>query len=218
MSDNTSIKQANEEKGNRLFPVFLKLENLETLVVGGGNVGLEKLEALLRNAPEAPITLVADFIKDEIYQLGQKYKQVKLVKRKFAPEDLENKDLVILATDNRKLHESIKQLTRGKHLLTNVADTPDLCDFYLGSVVQKGDLKIAISTNGKSPTIAKRMREYFEELLPDAMQDVLDNMKKIRDSIQGDFNQKVQRLNEVTAMMTQEKKKSKSKEKEKLGS
>lgn len=218
MNSDIQHPQGRQEKGNHLFPVFLKLENLETLVVGGGNVGQEKLEALLRNAPEAPITLVADFIKDEIYELGQKYPQVKLVKRKFVPEDLENKDLVILATDNRKLHESIKQLTRGKHLLTNVADTPDLCDFYLGSVVQKGDLKIAISTNGKSPTVAKRMRQYFEELLPDSIQDILDNMKKIRDSLQGDFNHKVKMLNEVTAMMTQEKKNTKSEEKEKLGS
>jgi siroheme synthase (precorrin-2 oxidase/ferrochelatase) len=66
---NTDIPntQGTQEKGNHLFPIFLKLENLETLVVGGGNVGLEKLEALLRNSPEAPITLVADFIKHEIY-------------------------------------------------------------------------------------------------------------------------------------------------------
>ena len=215
MSNTKPIQPTSEKTGNRLFPVFLKLETLETLVVGGGNVGLEKLEALLKNSPDASITLVADFIKDEVYELAEKHPQVKVVKRKFAPEDLENKDVVILATDDRKLHESIKKLTRGKHLLTNVADTPDLCDFYLGSVVQKGDLKIAISTNGKSPTIAKRMREYFEELLPDTMQDVLDNMKKIRDSIQGDFNLKVQKLNEVTALMTQEKKNMKPKKKEK---
>ncbi len=212
MNDNKSQVPTDVEKGNRLFPIFLKLENLDTLVVGGGNVGLEKLEALLKNAPDAPITLVADLIKDEIYALAQKHPKVKLLKRKFMPQDLENKDVVILATDSRPLHESIKELTRGKRLLTNVADTPDLCDFYLGSVVKKGDLKIAISTNGKSPTVAKRMRQYFEELLPDSMQDILDNMKKIRDSIQGDFNRKVEMLNEVTAMMTDEKNKTKQEE------
>ena len=218
MNTDISQPQATQERGNRLFPIFLKLENLDTLVVGGGNVGHEKLEALLKNSPEAPITLVADFIKDEIYELVHKHPQVKLFKRKFIPQDLENKDVVVLATDNRSLHESIKVLTREKRLLTNVADTPDLCDFYLGSVVQKGDLKIAISTNGKSPTVAKRMRQYFEALLPDSIQDILDNMKKIRDSIQGDFNQKVQKLNEVTAMMTQERNSGQSTKKEKSAS
>jgi precorrin-2 dehydrogenase/sirohydrochlorin ferrochelatase len=212
MQPDISQTKATQETGNHLFPIFLKLEKLDTLVVGGGNVGLEKLEALLRNSPEARISLVADFIKEEIYALARKHRNVKLFKRKFTPQDLEDKDVVILATDSRPLHESIKELTRGKRVLTNVADTPDLCDFYLGSVVQKGDLKIAISTNGKSPTVAKRMRQYFEALLPDTMQDILDNMKKIRDSLQGDFNQKVKMLNEVTAMMTQDKNKSTEKE------
>ena len=191
--------------GNELFPVFIKLAQLETLVVGGGNVGLEKLEALLKNSPQANITLVADLIRVEIYELAMKHPKVTLCKRKFEDQDIDGKDLVILATDDRSLHEHIKTLTRQRQILTNVADTPDLCDFYLGSVVQKGDLKIAISTNGKSPTVAKRMRQYLEKLLPDSIQEVLDNMKEIRDRLKGDFAYKVHKLNEVTALMTEEK-------------
>ncbi|WP_442946002.1 precorrin-2 dehydrogenase/sirohydrochlorin ferrochelatase family protein, partial [Ohtaekwangia sp.] len=80
----------------------------------------------------------------------------------------------------------------------NVADTPDLCDFYLGSVVTKGNLKIGVSTNGKSPTISKRIREYLEEALPDDTNDLLENMQKIRDQIKGDFSHKVKVLNELT--------------------
>ena len=60
----------------------------------------------------------------------------------------------------RQLHEEIKAMATEKGILVNVADTPDLCDFYLGSIVQKGNLKIAISTNGKSPTAAKRIKKY----------------------------------------------------------
>jgi siroheme synthase-like protein len=79
-----------------------------------------------------------------------------------------------------------------------VADTPDLCDFYLSSIVQKGDLKIAISTNGKSPTIAKRLKEVLIDLIPDEMENILNNMSKIRDKIKGGFAEKVRQLNELT--------------------
>jgi precorrin-2 dehydrogenase/sirohydrochlorin ferrochelatase len=83
----------------------------------------------------------------------------------------------------------------------NVADTPDLCDFYLSSVVRKGDLKIAISTNGKSPTFAKRFREILEDILPESLQETLDNLKDLRDKLKGDFSSKVDMLNEITNVM-----------------
>jgi precorrin-2 dehydrogenase / sirohydrochlorin ferrochelatase len=184
---------------NNLFPVFLKLESLETLIVGGGYVGLEKLTALLKNSPSANITLVARAIGEPIKELARKHTHVKLFERNFKLWDLWDKDIVLLATDNRQLHESIRNFARTRRLLINVADTPDLCDFYLGSVVTKGNLKIGVSTNGKSPTIAKRIREYLEEALPDNTNDLLDNMQKIRDQIKGDFSKKVQVLNDVTA-------------------
>ncbi len=184
---------------NNLFPVFLKLESLETLIVGGGNVGLEKLTNILKNSPTAKISLVARTIHEPIRTLAAQYENVKLFERNFKLWDLWNKDLLILATDNRNLHETIRKFARTRRLLINVADTPDLCDFYLGSVVTKGNLKIGISTNGKSPTISKRIREYLEEALPEETNDLLDNMSKIREQIKGDFSQKVKILNEVTA-------------------
>ncbi|MFP4090140.1 MAG: bifunctional precorrin-2 dehydrogenase/sirohydrochlorin ferrochelatase [Cyclobacteriaceae bacterium] len=187
------------EGQNRLFPIFLKLEHLQTLLVGGGNVGLEKLEALLKNSPEAEITLVADFVKDEVQQLAALHPRVNILHRKFEMADLENKDMVVLATDNPSLHAQIRQETRKRRILTNVADTPDLCDFYLGSVVRKGDLKIAISTNGKSPTMAKRLRQFFEEFFPDNMQDILLNLRSLREQLKGDFQHKLKVLEEVTA-------------------
>ena len=184
---------------NNLFPVFLKLEMLETLIVGGGNVGLEKLSTLLKNSPFAKITLIARTITDDIRELSQSFSNVKLIERNFRLWDLWGKDIVILATNDRKLHASVREFSRSRNLLINVADTPDLCDFYLGSVVTKGNLKIGVSTNGKSPTIAKRIREYLEEALPDDTNELLDNMQKIRDQIKGDFSQKVKTLNEVTS-------------------
>lgn len=190
---------------NNLFPVFLKLENLETLIVGGGHVGLEKLTALLKSSPGARVTLVARNISHDIVALAASFPFVKLVERNFRLWDLWDKDLVILATADRRLHESIRSFSRSRNLLINVADTPDLCDFYLGSVVTKGNLKIGISTNGKSPTMAKRLREYFEESLPESTNELLDNMQKIRDQIKGDFHDKVKTLNDVTASWLKER-------------
>jgi precorrin-2 dehydrogenase / sirohydrochlorin ferrochelatase len=187
-----------DEERNSLFPVFLKLEELETLLVGAGNVGLEKLNALLKSSPKAGITVVADRIHEDIKALAEKNKKIRIVQRSFRVRDLVNKDLVILATDNKDLHQRIRTLARKRRILINVADTPALCDFYLGSVITKGNIKIGISTNGKSPTMAKRMREYFEEVLPEDMDDLLNNMQRIRDQIKGDFSEKVKVLNEIT--------------------
>ena len=183
---------------NRLFPVFLKLEELNVLLVGGGNVGLEKLSAMLNNSPETKVTMVADVFREELIEYAKDYPKVVLIKRKFEFNDLNNRDLVILATDNPNLHASIKRVTAERNILCNVADTPDLCDFYLGSIVQKGDLKIGISTNGKSPTMAKRMREFLDDIIPENVQQLLENLREIRKSIKGDFQEKIRVMNEVT--------------------
>lgn len=184
---------------NNLFPVFLKLEELTTLLVGGGNVGLEKLAAILKNSPKAKVAVVAGLICDPIKDLANSHPNIKLVERNFRDDDLLDADLVILATDNKELHVQIRDKARKKRMLINVADTPDLCDFYLGAVVTKGNLKIGISTNGKSPTIAKRMREYLEDALPDDTNTLLENMRSIRDKMKGDFSEKVRTLNEITS-------------------
>lgn len=184
---------------NNLYPVFLKLKTLRVLIVGGGNVALEKISLMLKSSPDAVITLVADFIQPAIVNLAQQHPQVKLIGRKFNVRDLFAKDLVILATNNYQTHVRIRKWAHWKGLLVNVADTPELCDFYLGAVVTKGNLKVAISTNGKSPTVAKRMREYFEEVLPENMDDLLTNMNKVRSEMKGDLQQKVDALNEVTS-------------------
>jgi precorrin-2 dehydrogenase/sirohydrochlorin ferrochelatase len=184
---------------NNLFPIFLRLESLETLIVGGGHVGYEKLSAILKNSPSASVTLVARTIQEPIRELAHNHPRVKLHERNFKLWDLWDKDIVLLATDNRSLHENIRNFARTKRILVNVADTPDLCDFYLGSVVTRGNLKIGVSTNGKSPTISKRMREYLEEAIPEETNELLENMQKIREQIKGDFKYKVKVLNDITS-------------------
>ena len=183
---------------NELFPIFLKLDRLNTLVVGGGNVALEKASALLRNSPAARVTMVAPMFRTETLEFLVDYSQVVLYERGFEMADLDGRDLVICASDNRLLHEEIKEVCAERHLLCNVADTPDLCDFYLGSIVQKGDLKIAISTNGKSPTLAKRIRAFLEDVIPEEIQEGLEGMEAVRKTLKGDFQEKIRVLNELT--------------------
>lgn len=187
--------------GNVLFPVFLKLSQIQTLVVGGGNVGLEKVEALLKNDPNANITIVAPDIHSTLEDFTKRFSNIKLLRRKVRKWDLKGVDLLLLATDDYPLHQKMKKWARNRHILTNVADTPDLCDFYLGSTVKKGDLKIGISTNGKSPTFAKRFREMLESTLPESTPELLTQLKSIRDSLQGDFKHKVEKLNEITSIL-----------------
>ncbi len=187
--------------GNTLFPIFLKLEQLDMLIVGGGYVGLEKITAVLRNSPAAKVTLVAKAISQDIRLFAADFRQVVLLERPFEAADLIDKQLVIAATDDRRLHGEIRRLAHEQGILINVADTPAECDFYLGSIVQKGDLKLAISTNGKSPTIAKRLKETLHELLPDELHDLLQNMPAIRHKLGGDFSEKIRVLNTLTASL-----------------
>src|SRR5689334_10901938 len=203
MEDQAKDNLLRPDVKNALYPVFLKLEKLNILLVGGGNVGLEKLTSLLSNSPAAKVTIVAPLIKEELRSLAADHPFCSIVQREFDPEDLDEKDIAILATDNRLLHEQIRVLATEKNVLLNVADTPELCDFYLGSIVQKGDLKIAISTNGKSPTLAKRLREMLTEIIPEGMQTLLDNLKVVRDNLKGDFEYKVNKLNEITTLIKQ---------------
>lgn len=190
--------------GNGLFPIFLKIGALKTLIIGGGNVGQEKLEALLKNNPEAKVKLVGIFIKSEIKALALDHAHVELLEKEFTEGDLDEAEIVICATDNKDLHRAIRKQAKARKLLVNVADTPELCDFYLGSTVKKGNLKIGISTNGKSPTLSKRFREVLEEALPEEIDEILDNLQEIRDSLKGDFGYKLKVLNEVTSVLKKE--------------
>jgi siroheme synthase-like protein len=189
---------------NPLYPVFLKLHQLELLIVGAGEVGYEKMSFILKSSPEANITLVAPWVSPKITALLAKGDyNVQIINKTFEPTDINGKDLVIAATDIKSLNLEIQQAAKQNKVLVNVADTPALCDFYLGSIVTRGNLKVAISTNGKSPTFAKRFRQLLESILPEDTADLLKNLKVIRDRLSGDFKYKVQKLNAITASLLQ---------------
>lgn len=186
---------------NNLFPIFLKLENLRLLIVGAGEIGLEKLTTVLTNSPNTRIRIVANYFKPEVEDLSFQYPNIQLIYADYKPVFLDQCDLVIAAVNNIELAEQISYDAKQKGKLINAADKPSLCDFYLGSVITKGDVKIAISTNGKSPTLARRMKEFFNEVLPDELETVVSNLHNIRNKIQTGFKERVKKLNEITASL-----------------
>lgn len=196
-----------EQVSNQLFPVFLQLNQLRTLLVGGGNVALEKLTALLGNSPHATVEVVANEISPAVRAFVRDYPSVTLHERRFEDTDLEGMDVVVVAANNAELNVQIRNESRRRHLLVNVADKPELCDFYLGSVVKKGNLKLGISTNGKSPTIAKRIKELLNEALPEEIDETLTYMHQLRELLKGDFTEKVRTLNAHTVSLLASKEK-----------
>lgn len=188
---------------NNLFPVFLKLENLQLLIVGGGYVGMEKLQAIITNSPATNIKLVAKEISNEIKSFASKYNNIQLIEKPYSIDDLEGIDIAIAAINERTISTQIVTDAKQKGILVNAADKPELCDFYLSSVVQKGNLKIAISTNGKSPTAAKRIKEVLNEALPNELDEVLNNLHKIRNKLNGNFDEKVKALNNITKVLVE---------------
>jgi precorrin-2 dehydrogenase/sirohydrochlorin ferrochelatase len=183
---------------NHLYPIFLKVHELNILLVGGGFVATEKLEFLLKSSPNAQVTVVSTMFRPEFLELAEGKETVTLIEDAYHEKYLGGKHLVIGATDNKAVNRQIRDEAKERFLLVNIADTPELCDFDLGGIVTKGNLKIAISTNGKSPTTAKRLRQLLEEVLPEEIDDLLENLNAYRATLKGDFEYKVKAMNEIT--------------------
>jgi len=190
---------------NQLYPIFLKVKELNTLIVGGGNVALEKLHFLLKSSPEAQVQMVAPFFREETIALVDKY-GLKMSVQEYDASFLENKHMVIATTDDPEVNKRVHKDCKERKILVNVADHPPLCDFYMGGIVTKGNVKIAISTNGKSPTMAKRLRQFFEEVIPPDIHELTENMNEYRKTLKGDFEEKVTVLNEFTKGFLSKKK------------
>ena len=120
----SQVRNASLPPANALFPVFLKLEQFRVLLVGGGNVGLEKLAVILRNSPATAVTVVAPFLHPELQALAAQHPRVRLHARPYTDDDLDDQDFVFVATNDPALNRRIKAATGLRRILTNVADTP----------------------------------------------------------------------------------------------
>ena len=143
-----------------LFPIFLKLEGRQVLVVGAGNVGESKIAGLLDTG--ARIRVVAQEASIAVREWAAEGR-INLELRAFTSSDLDGAFLAVVATSSRTLNEHIYSEAQQRGILCNVVDVPDLCDFYYPAVVRRGDLQIAVSTAGQSPSLAQKIRLQLEK-------------------------------------------------------
>ena len=132
-------------------------------MVGAGLIGLEKVESLLRCG--ALIRVIAPHAVARVEDLSEQG-QISWMARDYEPADLLGCDLVIAATNDREVNRAVFEEARSHRILCNTADDPPLCDFFFASIVQRGDLQIAISTAGQSPALAQRLRREIDTQLP----------------------------------------------------
>jgi precorrin-2 dehydrogenase/sirohydrochlorin ferrochelatase len=142
-----------------LFPMFMKLEGRSCLVVGAGTVGEPKIDSLL--ASSASVRVIAPHATLSVAEWAQTG-AITWEARDFNPSDLDGVFLVIAATSSREVNQSIYREARQRNILCNVVDDPEHCDFYYPAVVRRGELQLAISTNGHSPALAQRIRRELE--------------------------------------------------------
>lgn len=162
------------------YPVLLDLAGKRCLVVGGGAVGARKARALLSCG--ARVVMVSPDLCPELAALaGQGAMEART--RPFEPGDLEGMFLVIGATDDEAENQRISREARARNVLVNIADRPEACSFILPSVVRQKDLVIAISTSGKSPAFAKRLRRDLEKQFGPEYGDFLELMGAIREKL-----------------------------------
>jgi precorrin-2 dehydrogenase len=142
-----------------LFPMFVKLEGRNVLVVGAGSVGEPKIRGLLDTG--ANIRVVALQASQSVREWARSG-AIALEERAFTPADLEGVFVVVVATPSREVNQQIFHEAQERGILCNVVDVPEQCDFFYPAVVRRGDLQIAISTSGQSPSLAQKLRQQLE--------------------------------------------------------
>ena len=165
---------------NYPYPVFLKISGKSCVVVGGGKVALRKVNDLLEAG--AKVTVVAE-IPDPLIEDLSKKEEIKLFKRLFRPEDVENTFLVFAATDDNAVNAEIAEIAKKNGALVNAVDNPEHCDFFSGAVVKRGPLRIAVSTSGCCPGIAAGIRRELEENYDVSFADFLESAGEMRQFI-----------------------------------
>ena len=143
----------------KYYPVHLDINNRNCLVVGGGGVGTRKVKTLLDCG--ARVMVISLTVSQQLQDLATSGK-IKLEERSYQSEDLNDMFLVIGATDDEKLNKQISSDADRLNTLCNIADRPEVCNFILPSIVHRDDLVITISTSGKSPALAKKLRKALE--------------------------------------------------------
>jgi len=168
-----------------LFPAFLQLTNRRVLVVGGGSIAAQKIPGLLEAGGH--VHVVSPKLSPQLTEWVRN-RQIDWSPKPFEPADLHGVFLVIAATSLRDLNAQVYREADRRNILCNAVDDIDHCHFYYGSIVQRGDLQIAISTNGKSPALAQRLRKELEEQFGPEYECWLDWLGAAREALRAQSN------------------------------
>lgn len=159
-----------ERRMRELYPIFLKLGGRSALVVGGGKMAALRVKQLVRAG--ANVTVIAPKAGAEIEELARTESMV-LVRRGFERTDINwSYFIVIAATNNSRVQQEVAEEAERRGILCNVVDKPEACNFYMPAIVDRGELKIAISTSGRSPSLAGKLRECLEQAIPENAADL----------------------------------------------
>lgn len=186
---------------SNLFPMFMKLSGRQILVVGAGKLGESKIAGLLDS--DARIRVVALDASETVRQWALAG-TIQLELRAFEPHDLDGVFLTVVATSSRTLNEQIYREAKQRAVLCNVVDVPDLCDFFYPSVVRRGDLQIAISTAGKSPSLAQKIRLQLEKQYGPAYAAWVNKLGETRKLILGSDLEKERKLELLHSLSSRE--------------
>jgi len=169
------------------FPLFVNLDKLPVLVVGGGDIAERKINLIIK--ANANVEVLARKFSPSVEQLISK-KKLKKIKKSLDISSLDkNYSLIIAATDNKQINKKLFNFATKNNILINVVDQPELCTCTFGSIVERGDLVIAISTGGSAPVFARNLREKFETLLPQSTKQLIDFSSSIREKVIRSFSQ-----------------------------
>ena len=161
-----------------LFPIFLKLGGRRAMVVGGGKMAALRAKQLIRAGSR--VTVISPKAGTEIEELCRT-ESVVVMRRAFERRDLSRRYfIVIAATNDSKVQQAVFEEAERRGILCNVVDYPPRCNFYTPAVVERGDLKIAISTSGRSPSLAGKLREYLDGAIPENAADLTQAMAILR--------------------------------------
>ena len=153
---------------NNLHPIFLKTCNLHFLIVGGGYVAIDSLACLMRSSPKCKVTILSPFFREGLKALADN-SNIELVTDVYHPKYLKGKHIVVATTDNTEVNMQVHKDCMDIDKLVNVPYEPDYCEFYSAVSATKGDVKIAISTEGKNPATSQRLCKFFEDVIPEDM-------------------------------------------------
>lgn len=160
------------------YPLCINLENRKCLVVGAGSIALRKIHDLL--AAKADITVVSRAAHPGVLELAESG-AIKLITRPYQKEDLhQDVYLVVAATNDEKLHHKIYKEAEKRHMLCNTVDDINYCNFIVPSIIMRGDLTIGISTNGKTPFLARAISLYLEDLMGPEWSEIVEFGKILR--------------------------------------